>query len=66
MLSLQLDIVGQNFVTRERDTEMINTDVTRVAISEDGKWLATVEERDDKETHLEIRLKYWKAHWLES
>lgn len=56
----QLDIVGQNYMTQERHKQIINTEVTHVAMSPDGKWMVTVETRDDQETFLETLLKFWQ------
>lgn len=42
---------------------MINTEITKIALSKSGLWLATVEERKDEQFHNEIRLKFW--HFLE-
>lgn len=38
---------------------MINTDITKIALSKSGLWLGTVEERKDEEYQNEIRLKFW-------
>lgn len=38
---------------------MKNTDITKLAISKSGDWLATVEERKDFTYQYEIRLKFW-------
>lgn len=38
---------------------MNNTEITKVALSRSGLWLATVEERHDEQYHNEIRLKFW-------
>jgi len=46
-------------LTQERNTVIVNTEVTKVAINDDGTRMATVEERDDKISHVEIRLKFW-------
>ncbi|KAF4516738.1 hypothetical protein B566_EDAN008428, partial [Ephemera danica] len=65
-LMFKLDVVGQNLASQERCKVIVNTDVTHVAVSPNGHWLATVEERDDSDSHREIRLKFWKSHWLET
>ncbi|XP_072389033.1 WD repeat-containing protein 75 [Diabrotica undecimpunctata] len=59
-LLYSVDITAQNKITNERETTMINTEVTKVAISKSGLWFATIEERKDKEYNYEIRLKFWK------
>ncbi|KAJ9575440.1 hypothetical protein L9F63_007691, partial [Diploptera punctata] len=56
----RLDISGMNYVTQERNAVIINTEVIRIALSSDGRWLATVEHRDDQETFAENRLKFWQ------
>jgi hypothetical protein len=48
-----------NYLTQERNVRVVNTDVTKVSMSSDGHWLATVEQRDDGETTAEVRLKFW-------
>lgn len=59
VLSLQLDIVNQNRITRERNCEIANTNVTKMAIDMNGSWLATVEGREDVDCSNESRLKFW-------
>ncbi|XP_064080852.1 WD repeat-containing protein 75-like [Macrobrachium nipponense] len=59
-LLYQLDIVRENFINPERDVKMYNTEVKKVAISPEGTWLATVECRDDFQSSIEIRLKFWQ------
>ncbi|XP_018576979.1 WD repeat-containing protein 75 [Anoplophora glabripennis] len=59
-LLYSVDVVGRNRITNERGVIMENTDVTKVAISKNGLWLGTVEERRDKVYNSEIRLKFWK------
>lgn len=56
---LQINITAQNFLTQERDVIIVNTEVTKIALSYDGMWMATVEERNDKISSIEIRLKFW-------
>nr|CAH7748419.1 unnamed protein product [Callosobruchus chinensis] len=59
-LLYNVDIVVQNKITNERNCTMINTEITKMAISKCGLWLATVEERNDDLYSNEIRLKFWK------
>ncbi|XP_056641276.1 WD repeat-containing protein 75 [Diorhabda sublineata] len=59
-LLYSVDITGQNKITNERETTMINTEIKKVTISKSGLWFATVEERNDKEYNHEIRLKFWQ------
>jgi len=58
-LLYNLDIVGQNKLTQERNCHIENTNVTKLAISNCGLWLATVEERVDVSYSFELRLKFW-------
>ncbi|XP_043271275.1 WD repeat-containing protein 75 [Venturia canescens] len=59
-LLYNVDITAQNLLPQERNVILVNTEVTKIALSPDGSWMATVEERDDKEYFIEIRLKFWK------
>lgn len=56
----QLDVVGKNKITQERDTLIENIDVKLLAISKTGHWMATIEQRNDKTLVAEVRLKFWK------
>lgn len=58
-LLYNLDITGMNYLTQERDDVIVNTDVTKVSLNCNGHWMATVEQRDDGETNMEVRLKFW-------
>ncbi|XP_069683922.1 WD repeat-containing protein 75 [Periplaneta americana] len=58
-LLYNLDITGLNYLTQERNAVIVNTDVTKVAFSSNGQWMSTVEQRDDGETNMEVRLKFW-------
>lgn len=53
-----MDIVGQNKFTNERDENIVNTTVAKIAINNSGLWMATVEQRADTEM-FECRLKFW-------
>jgi len=48
-----------NYLTQECNAVIVNTDVTKVSMNSDGHWMATVEHRDDGETSMEARLKFW-------
>ncbi|NWI99625.1 WDR75 protein, partial [Crypturellus undulatus] len=50
-----LDIVQQEYIHQEGLKQL---DLVKVAFSAQGKWLATVEERED-DTDLELQLKLW-------
>ncbi|XP_065332101.1 WD repeat-containing protein 75 isoform X1 [Cloeon dipterum] len=58
-----VDVVGQNYLNQQRGLDMVNTEVVLTAMSSDGNWFATVEERDDGLSHLECRLKFWSWDW---
>lgn len=38
---------------------MINTEITKLALSKSGRWLASIEERRDSQYQNEVRLKFW-------
>lgn len=59
LINFQINITAQNFLTQERNVLIINTEVTKIAINHDGMWMATVEERNDKMSCIEVRLKFW-------
>lgn len=54
-----MEIVEQNQVSRERNTEVANTQVIRTALGRSGGtlWLTTVERRSDG---FDLRLKFWQ------
>lgn len=50
----------QNYITKTRDQDTLNADVCLFAISDDSKWLATVERRpSDKNFIVDDVLKFW-------
>lgn len=55
-----IDITTQNLLTQGRNMIIVNTEVTKIALSCDGTWMATVEERNDGVSNPEVRLKFWK------
>ncbi|KAJ8680540.1 hypothetical protein QAD02_016327 [Eretmocerus hayati] len=59
-LLYNMNITAQNFLTQERNSIIVNTEVTKLAINNSGKWMATTEERDDGESRPEVRLKFWQ------
>ncbi|XP_067012824.2 WD repeat-containing protein 75 [Anabrus simplex] len=59
-LLYQVNVTGLNILTQEREKVIVNTDVIRLALSSDGMWMATVEQRDDKDSSPELRLKFWQ------
>ncbi|KAK1133746.1 hypothetical protein K0M31_011541 [Melipona bicolor] len=58
-LLYNINITAQNFLTQERSAIIVNTEVTKIALNHDGSWMATVEERNDKVSCIEVRLKFW-------
>ncbi|XP_076285922.1 WD repeat-containing protein l(2)05287 [Lasioglossum baleicum] len=58
-LLYNINITAQNFLTQERSVIIVNTEVTKIALNDDGTWMATVEERNDKLSCIEVRLKFW-------
>ncbi|XP_031836889.1 WD repeat-containing protein l(2)05287 isoform X2 [Nomia melanderi] len=58
-LLYNINITAQNFLTQERSLIIVNTEVTKIALNDDGTWMATVEERNDKLSCIEVRLKFW-------
>ncbi|XP_053988404.1 WD repeat-containing protein 75 [Hylaeus anthracinus] len=58
-LLYNVNITAQNFLTQERSLIIVNTEVTKIALNHDGTWMATVEERNDKLSCVEVRLKFW-------
>ncbi|RZC38720.1 WD repeat-containing protein 75, partial [Asbolus verrucosus] len=58
-LLYNVDIVGQNKISNERNCSIENTQVSKIAMTRDGLWMATVEIRQDPEFSPELRLKFW-------
>ncbi|KAL1517211.1 hypothetical protein ABEB36_001005 [Hypothenemus hampei] len=58
-LLYNVDIVNQNKLSEERDCKLENTDVKKIALSQNGEWLSTVEERLENDLCKELRLKFW-------
>lgn len=52
--------MGQNKLTEERNINIPNTNVSKIALTRNGQWLACIEERYDKEIYREIRLKFFQ------
>ncbi|XP_075750306.1 WD repeat-containing protein l(2)05287 isoform X2 [Rhipicephalus microplus] len=53
-----LDVVGQNYMTQEREGGIVNTEVVLAALADD--WLVTVEHWADGNLGPETRLKFWR------
>ncbi|XP_012275072.1 WD repeat-containing protein 75 [Orussus abietinus] len=59
-LLYNVNITAQNILSQERNAIIVNTEVMKVTLNHDGTWMATVEQRDDKLSSIEVRLKFWK------
>ncbi|KAG0315602.1 hypothetical protein BGZ99_007355 [Dissophora globulifera] len=59
---MELEITPRNKVSRTDDKEIIPPRVMHCAFSSDkaGRWMATVDGRDDHETTPELYLKFWQ------
>lgn len=55
-LTHQLDIIQQEYIS---DYGLIQIELTKAAFGCYGTWLATVEQRQEKETELELQMKLW-------
>uniref|UniRef100_A0AC11E2E0 WD repeat domain 75 n=1 Tax=Ovis aries TaxID=9940 RepID=A0AC11E2E0_SHEEP len=51
-----LDIIQQEYIN---DSGLIQIELTKAAFGCYGNWLATVEQRQEKETELELQMKIW-------
>ncbi|XP_008190612.1 WD repeat-containing protein 75 [Tribolium castaneum] len=58
-LLYNVDVVGQNKISNERSCNIENTKVSKIAISKNSSWMATIENRKDPEYSSELRLKFW-------
>ena len=58
--SLQVDITGQNNLCQERNAVIENTEVSQIALSSDGAWLATAEFNSTGEVSFQVTLKFWR------
>ncbi|KAG9289959.1 hypothetical protein G9A89_010265 [Geosiphon pyriformis] len=56
----EVEIMRRTFVSKTDTKEIIDPLVEHVAFSPDGKWMATVDSRDDGETTPEFYLKFWE------
>ncbi|XP_074158988.1 WD repeat-containing protein 75 [Sminthopsis crassicaudata] len=52
-----LDIVQQEYVN---DPGLVHIELMKAAFSSQGNWLATVEQRQEKEAELELQMKLWE------
>lgn len=56
----KINVTGENIVSQERDRIIVNTDVSKITVNQDGSWMLTYEERDDECSYKEMRLRFWK------
>ncbi|XP_065920998.1 WD repeat-containing protein 75-like isoform X2 [Dysidea avara] len=59
-LWMEHDVTEFNYVSRTFGKALVLTTVDHVSFSPDGSWMATVESREDTETSLDLKLKFWK------
>ncbi|KAF7726185.1 WD repeat-containing protein 75 [Apophysomyces ossiformis] len=57
---MDLEVAPINRVSRAGEKEMVRSHVEHVAFLPRGEWMATVDMRDDKETTMELYLKFWQ------
>ncbi|KAG0175655.1 WD repeat-containing protein 75 [Apophysomyces sp. BC1015] len=57
---MDLEVAPINRVSRAGDKDMVRSHVEHVAFLPRGEWMATVDMRDDKETTMELYLKFWQ------
>ncbi|KAG0379289.1 hypothetical protein BGX24_000977 [Mortierella sp. AD032] len=59
---MELEVFPRNKVSRTHDKEIVAPRVMHVAFSNDktGRWMVTVDGRDDKETTPELYIKFWE------
>ncbi|XP_077978936.1 WD repeat-containing protein 75-like [Glandiceps talaboti] len=56
-----LDIVCQNYISPENlEKPLVHTEIENAAFDSNGDWLVTIERRDDGETSMEMKLKFWQ------
>ena len=57
----EIDVTGLNVVSRPFSAQLNYMLVTHIAVSDDGKWMATAESRYDKcVAFRELRLRFWR------
>nr|XP_054767963.1 WD repeat-containing protein 75-like isoform X1 [Lytechinus pictus] len=60
-LLYNMDITGENYVSPENlHKPLAHTEVTHMTFDLKGDWMVTAERRDDGETSVEMRLKFWE------
>jgi len=59
-MSKELNIVSRNYISRIEDEKIRKPIITLAVFSANGKWLATVDTREDKYFPIETSLKIWQ------
>ncbi|XP_030846369.1 WD repeat-containing protein 75 [Strongylocentrotus purpuratus] len=60
-LLYNMDITGENYISPENlHKPLAHTEVTHMTFDLKGEWMVTAERRDDGETSVEMRLKFWE------
>lgn len=58
-LLFNIDIAMKNAAPRQRNCNLFSTEITHVAFSACGNWMATVECWNDRVSSIDSRLKFW-------
>jgi len=61
-VKLSLDLIGENEVSSVLDQHVYPTRVLKIAISDDGAWMVSLDERQDRILPTERKLKFWRCH----
>jgi len=59
-VKLSLDILGENVISSVANSHVYPTVIHKIAFSQDGAWLATIEVREDKILPTERKFKIWE------
>ncbi|OUM60576.1 hypothetical protein PIROE2DRAFT_63051 [Piromyces sp. E2] len=59
-MSNELNVVSRNYISRIEDEKIRKPIITLAVFSANGKWLATVDTREDKYFPIETSLKIWQ------
>jgi len=61
-VKLSLDLIGENVVSSVQDQHAYSTRVLKIAISGDGAWMVSLDERHDRILPTERKLKFWRCN----